>query len=965
MKSLQLFLREFKRPKGDKSANWGSLKEGLWNVPKEQKDTFFKLVSIAAQAWNFQTCMGFVFRPPKTFNQQFNLDVDFKTKEEVTLDLETIALFTKLVAEKIKSEVPLSEVFFLIVQKETGYWDTFNKNDVFKSGFHLYFPRTRISLSTSRRLRTYCIEHVREFFGCINYTNLDSDCIDSRIPNRQNGLMMLGDFKPQNRHKCNPTGVKARNGGRYCVKSSGSLTKGGFHIDIIEKNHFLKNILSYFGTMYDFVFEGPDKGFGEQPKPKPKPKPKKEKKGEPSKAPPSKNFEEPAFCLKSFLEATIGWVPDEKTYVQICMFCANQKLDPSVCQTMCNEAWGYDSNETRNLIRTYNGQKVNRATIVYILSEHATKPWDERIIFPGPCYKFHNQARMFNEKRVWNIREVERFFTDVYSITWGGGDTEFIYKEKVYKMIGDEYYMCINTVMSGAIPFSGAKCDKKIMVTPPLLDLKTVLEKLASKKTPLIKQTDSVTMVSEKHTLREKIVAAKTLLKKLKIISDETEQYNIINTFLGDQYLPPPSEKSLSSIFIRCKQRAGSEFKEYHSAIVSPYLWEDRTPASIINIFPGFSMMRFAREGDIKKTRFYTWLWVCWANRDPYKLEWLLCYFAFKLQFPHRKVCKWIIAYANDTGVGKTSIRYFLELIFDKDKVLFCDKIEDLHKDENSEFLNKLFALTDDIEKADRRLSNSLKSVISSGTFKYKKLFTDRKTLPCYMDLIATSNSRNPTFVGNDDRRVELVVCNPEFKNNRKFWKGFYEEDCKSTKVAGIWFHYLAHKELTLDVTDRNCRFDLAALEANKARSMKLVHRFAMEWMQEPDCFENACPNPRFSYKWFGQLKFTIDDGMMTCFASKQRCYDHFQHWRKTTGQKLDAKLSTFIDDLFDIGIPKTRRSIDSVKLTGFLFRPNTVKKTIKRHYNLTGLALPWVWCSTEQEFREYQQREWRFRTNS
>ena len=235
-------------------------------------------------------------------------------------------------------------------------------------------------------------------------------------------------------------------------------------------------------------------------------------------------------------------------------------------------------------------------------------------------------------------------------------------------------------------------------------------------------------------------------------------------------------------------------------------------------------MMRFCIQGDITKTRFYTWLFVAWCNRDAYKIEWILCYFAFKLQNPHLKVKKFLIAFCNACGAGKTSVRAFVSAIWDADKVLFCESVDDFGKDENSEFLNKQFCIVDDIEKCSRKESDSLKSKITSDTFKYKKLFQDRKTLPSYMDLIATSNSREPCFIGNDNRRTELIIINSVLKPDKAFWRGFYEEDCKCPRIRGMWFHYLAHKELTLDVRSYDCRFDKAALQNHKVKSMKLVH---------------------------------------------------------------------------------------------------------------------------------------------
>ena len=949
MKCLANFLEKFKCTNKE-HPNWGSLRSGLWKIPRDERFTFFNIISKALHSWDgtYNKCMGLVFRPPPIFKSPFLLDLDFQTKTEIVLDPKMCATFARLVAKKLQADLG-APVTYLVVMKAKGYWAKIKGEDVFKSGCHVYYPRSRCTLADSTRIRSYCVERIHEVFGSINYVNPEDDVCDKRIPHRTNGLMMIGDYKPDR--------AGAFKGGRYCVKVAGSLNGETFIEDQISEERFLAEIGRYYDDIYGFVFEGPDHGWAPPKKIPPK---KKKKVASTAGFVKKEKVLEITFDLKEFLRVTKGWVPDDESYKQICMFMETQGLDPQKCNQLCNKAWGYDDQETKRLMDNYNGSLVTRRSMIRLLTLHSCCEWEERNIFPGRCYKYFNEARMFNKKQVWNINEVERFFTDVICTTWGSGDTEFLYQEKLTKRYGNTYYSAINTVIRGDIPFSTAKSDKLIMLEPPLKNIEKTLLKMSKMKAPHVKQTDKPTIVGEKHALRAKIENAKKLVKQLKKVNNDTVRYKMIKDFLAED-MPDPVEKTLSEILTKCKQRAGSNFREFHSYVVIPYLWSDSTPSDQINIFPGFDMMRFANKGDITKTRFWTLLWVAWANRDEYKMDWILCYLAFKLQNPSRKVHKFLIAFCNECGVGKTSIRLILSSIFDVDKVLFCETVEELQKDENCEFLNKMFCLVDDIEKCSRKVSDSLKSKISSDTFKYKKLYADRKTLPSYLDLIATSNAREPTFVGNDNRRTELVVINPELKGDRAFWKGFYEEDCKKPEIAGMWFHYLAHKELTLDVTDPECRFDLQALQKHKIKSMKLVHRFVIEFMQDPECFESSFIKFRdVEELWFNKIKFTTEDGVNTCLVAYKRLYRYFQHWRKTTGQQLSVKESTFFDDLRDINLVKVRRTIDSHKITVILFRPPYIRQSIKALYKLDRCCLGWCWTSEEQ-FPIYQKRNWQF----
>ena len=949
MESLKKFLREY-RCKKEACPNWGSLRGGLWKVPREKRFTFYSLVSSALPSWNVSHHMGFVFRPPHTFLQQFLLDLDFQTPKEVVLELSMCTQYARIVAKMLQDDLK-QDIAYLVVKKDKGYWSKIKGENVFKTGCHLYFPGTRVDLADSTRYRARCVERIRECFGSLGYTNTENDVCDKRIPFRENGLMMIGDYKPGGK------------GGRYAVKVAGYLRGNSFTEDVLSKERFISEIGNYYESIYGFVFEGPDPGWKPTVKPKKKVKPKKEilnVTGSHVQNSQTKVVQKDvSFDLEEFLRCTKGWVPDESDYKQVCMFCETQGLDPTECNRLCNAAWGYTDTETQRLMENYNGSLVTRRSMIRLLQNHAVCEWVDAKIFPGRCYHYFNESRMFNEKQVWNIREVERFFTDVICTTWGSGDTEFIYKEKLTKRYGDTYYPAINTVIRGDIPFSTAKSDKLILVEPPLNEIVKVLRKLANTKTPHFKQTDGLDVLKMKKESRDKIVGAQNLVKHLKSVDNETEKYKLIKSFLGDDF-PEPVEKSLSSILTKYKQRPGSKFREYHSYVVMPYLWKDNTPSDQINIFPGFDMMKFAKVGDVTKTRFWHWLWVAWANRDTYKMDWLLSYFAFKLQNPHRKVQKFLIAFCNDCGCGKTSIRPFLECIYGVDKTLFCEDIADLQKDENSEFLNKMWCIVDDIEKAGRKVSDSLKSKISSDTFKYKRLYHDRKTMPSYLDLIATSNAREPTFVGNDNRRTELVVINPELKGNRDFWKGFYGEDCKNPEIAGIWFNYLAHKELTLDVTDPFCRFDITALQKLKVKSMKLVHRFVIEFMQHEECFESSFDRFRDVRElWWTKLKFPKEDGIKTCLIEYRRLYRYFTHWRKVTGQKIHLKESTFFDDLLDLGLKKVRRTIDSHKIRVVVFRAPYVRQAIKTFYKLDTCPLSWCW--TGDQFETYQKRNFQF----
>lgn len=561
MQALHRFLEKHRACNAD-VPNIGSLSGGLWKVPKAERKTFFNLFCEAAKSFDATRHTAFVFRPPHTVKQPFLLDIDFKFKTEVEHRLEPYVELAEIVAAELQRRLK-QHVTFAVVSKPSGYWKKVGGEYVYATGAHLYFPNVRLDLVLSRDLRTYCISHISKVFGSLDFKNSHDDVVDRRIPNRYNGLMMAADFKPA-REKRN-----ADCGGRYCVRVTGSLCGTEIKKDVLSEARFLNEFEQNIEAFYGFIFDPPEEAWIDpnppkvkKPKvPKPQPQPQEEEKRPPA---------EVTFNLPEFLRVTAGWVPQNEDYVQLCMYFETQGLDPSETNRLCNQAWCYSSDETARMIKKYNGSQVTRASVARLLYQHATLPWDDKTIFPGRLYKFHNEASIFDDcGRIWNDLEVERFFTDVYAFTWGGGDTEFVYQEKKTKRFGRKFYTAINTIISPDLPFGKHKNDKLILLKPTMADLKKELKK-ALKQKP-----------DKKASLEEQLEQKKRLKlgRKLMKAPETTELYEAITRFLKDD-VPDPKEFSLGGLFILSKQRHGAKFRQYHSYCVEPYLWKDEAIAS-------------------------------------------------------------------------------------------------------------------------------------------------------------------------------------------------------------------------------------------------------------------------------------------------------------------------------------------------------------------------------------------------
>ena len=507
------------------------------------------------------------------------------------------------------------------------------------------------------------------------------------------------------------------------------------------------------------------------------------------------------------------------------------------------------------------------------------------------------------------------------------------------------------------MPFNSDKTDHMILAPPTEKELLRAVRTIAKQKPPRTgKQENQLSVL-------KRTVEAQKLLKEFRTLPLEIRRAKVVK-FLGDD-LPDVTEKSLGKLFLLCKQR-GQIKQRYHSYCLEPFLFEDKTPNECLNIFRPFELLSFSQPGevDVRNSAVWRWLWVAWANKETYKMEWLLSYFAHKLQYPSRKVCKFITAFCRQCGCGKTSIRHFISAIFSSSKTLYYDRVEDYMSGENSEQKGRLFIIIDDIENCSRKLSLALKSKISNPSFTYKELYKNKVTLPNYSDIITTSNHREPKFIDSDNRRDELVVINPALQNNTEenslFWKTYYAE-LDNPELMGKWFHFLAHYKITHNVTSQTCRFDLKTLQKHKLKSMKVVHRFVVSFFEDPACFERDCLYQKDVDHWFKKLCFYMYEGVKCCFITKQRLYDYFTGWKKRTGLKLDCKMTTMVEDLKEIGIKTSRREFEGHKPTGFCFRQTKIRQAIKSFYKVDSINLPWNWCD-DTEFAVYKKNSFRFR---
>ncbi|MEE3193903.1 MAG: primase-helicase family protein, partial [Candidatus Poribacteria bacterium] len=400
----------------------------------------------------------------------------------------------------------------------------------------------------------------------------------------------------------------------------------------------------------------------------------------------------------------------------------------------------------------------------------------------------------------------------------------------------------------------------------------------------------------------------------------------------------PPTRKFMGKLW---KSFHGDRnLKEYHSYKYTPYLTVNPVFKDQLNCFTGFSLQHYRNTTvDITRTNIYKWLWVAWCNREEHKLNWMFNYFAHKLQKAHLKVKHMIVVYGTKTGTGKTTIRNFLTKLFDQ-AVFFVDSIKEFTGEFTGQQFGKLFCIIDDVEKWNKTASAKLKTRITSNTYTHRVMYSDPIEMDCYLDLICTSNSRTPVFIGPDDRRTELVVINEELKAydalSTKFWTELYAE-FNNNEIMGAFFEVFATRDISDVVFNERYRFSEQALAEQKKENMRSAFHFLRDYFTTNDCiFHRDIQYAHPKLFQFMVFKDTIQEGRHMVVTCKRLFQAFYTRWVKLTNQTNVLKERSFINDLKDLGVvgryvvQKGGNAVTAVKISRKI-----LEKAFNNHYNM------------------------------
>lgn len=222
----------------------------------------------------------------------------------------------------------------------------------------------------------------------------------------------------------------------------------------------------------------------------------------------------------------------------------------------------------------------------------------------------------------------------------------------------------------------------------------------------------------------------------------------------------------------------------YKGLIFDPF----KNDEEYLNLFTGFEYdQEITVEKDIKPVLDF----LKEVLQDGY--EYILDWIAHIIQYRTRTE-RAPILYSNAHGVGKSSITTFIGLLLGDKYSAHISKFDDIEKEFNSQFENKLFVTADEIKAKSNDSYDRLKAVITAT-----KLSINRKGIDSYecenlCNYMFTTNNYNPVKIDDKDRRIDIIQCRETVLDQEIYNK--FQEEIKNKDVMINVFNFFKERKV-------------------------------------------------------------------------------------------------------------------------------------------------------------------------
>ena len=907
--------------------NFVSLRGGKYQITKESQQAFLELYCKAAPFFTEQNATSLTWRTPKQDFLPLIFDIDLQVAEEVAFSNETFIELAQMIMFYVSSEIKDLGMGVVLTRKQRCY----PKGTVFKTGFHMFVFGILVSKELALKIRNRILEgDLPRFLEQHHIINPPHDVLDKSVcPFGKNGLVMLSDYK------------RERNTG----KAYSIFFRGTYNYSTDDWNHPTEfqpeqtvTLLSEMRNIFwGWLWKTPKwPKFGDLV-------------GEIKAKRPLNTrqvvYSECSMCefnLTRFLEALPGWIPDNDMHRQVVYFCSAQGLDPAFVGHTCNAAWGYEDQETENMMRhAQSHDQVGKGSMIRILKLHSQE-WNEHAIFgeePTVVSYYNEYVQLMNGVHTRN--EVERFILDTCQYVIGCKKFTWLR----YTNVRDKHNQIIKNIVRPLTkdpPFSNSD-DFVVLISPGIQELIKALEE-SCKKIP-----------KDKSKIKQfaRIQELLTTINKLPL----SEAYIVAKSCLGDR-MPKPQETRVSKILL--KAHLHGRMKRYLNVEFMPYSGtRDPTKVDILNTFSPFPMETYvpSREVDIRTTTIWKYLYDVFGHQqqDMKLLDFLLDFIAWKIQHPNRRSGRIICVVSKRQGTGKSSLFHLLQLVMGTQLCSFHDGLDTLTSRFNFANHSKLCQWVDDLHASTQ---NEQRKLYPKATCKFQKYEAKGQgiiTLQEFSDIWVTANDQAPLHVSTEDRRIMIIEASDCHEKKTEFFDALYAE-FEDLDIGHALYTFLKQRDVSTFKPSNNP--PSLAKARSIERCMVKSHVFVTGFFKE-DWLLAYKPRDKTNSEWTSLYQiFTKDKTQrrrVLIRIEHRRLYKLYSNFTKEYSPSSRVReYATFYREMEQLGIMKhnKRRKINGKNKTGVDIDFHKLKEKLIELYPATDLG-EWISEIETNEFVE------------
>ncbi len=342
---------------------------------------------------------------------------------------------------------------------------------------------------------------------------------------------------------------------------------------------------------------------------------------------------------------------------------------------------------------------------------------------------------------------------------------------------------------------------------------------------------------------------------------------------------------------------ASAARKSYAS--IGYYVNEQRTPAGVLNLFPGFAVS--PKNGH--PTKFVEHITKIICSGDEEKASWIFNRLAYMVQYGDQ-VMPTSLVITGAQGAGKSIIGDYLKAMLGTLNYKYLHDAEALKTRFSEELVGKFMIVADEaIFSGDPVLRNKLKSMIAAEVLREEGKGKAAKDAQNVMFLLVFSNEDEPVGIEPGDRRFTVLKPDDMYSFKRT------QESAEVRKMASKYFSELVkemegdgpanllHMLMNWDVDKMQARTPLATQEKQNMAETRLLKcdsllayfyfLYTMGYTDENDKDE---PNPNGEH-WGGRIRTGTFYENYCTWSREQKSHHRNSEWKAEPTNRFTARI--------------------------------------------------------------------------